>query len=83
MTDRTSLTLTAERRALEDRARALMGEELPDVQFRAALYDMALQNLIDTVENHKEFDGDPRLAKKFRTSVVRPKYRTEVEVRRP
>jgi hypothetical protein len=83
MTDRTSLTLTDERRRLEDKARALMGDELPDSQFRAALYDAALKNLIETIENHQEYDGNPQLAKRFNTSVVRSHYRTSVDTRRP
>lgn len=83
MSDRTSLTITDERRRLEDKLRAKIGEELPDQQFRAPLYDMALRNLLDLINAHEEYDGDPRVAKHFATSVVRPHYRTHVEVRRP
>lgn len=86
MTEQTTLTLTADRRRLEDRVRSLVDDDepvLPDVQYRAALYDMALQNLLDTIQNHREYDGDPQLAKAFGTSVVRPHYRTSVEVKRP
>ena len=83
MADRTSLTLTAERRKLEDEIRAELGDTLPDTQFRTTLYDMALLNLKETIENHRDFDGDPRLAKAFGTTVVRPRYRTLVEINRP
>lgn len=81
-TDRTSLTLTDERRRLEDRARTKI-DDLPDVQFRTTLYDLALTHLIESIDNMEQFDGDPQLAKQFSTSVVRPKYRTWVDVERP
>lgn len=83
MTDRTSLTLTPNRRRLEDQLRHMLADELPDTQFRTTLYDMALTHLIESIENHNEFDGDPRIQKQFATSVVRPKYRTHLEFQRP
>ena len=71
---------------LEDRATAAWNDladpnnELPAERYRTDLYRLALRNLLDTIENHREYDGPPEGAKAFRTSVVRPHYRTHVEV---
>lgn len=87
MTDRTSMTLTDERRRLEDRVRGRMDDVspavLPDERWRTALYDAALTHLLESIENHQEYDGDPELQKAFATSVVRPRYRTTLELQRP
>lgn len=82
MTDRTSLSMNDDRRRLERRLRHEI-DDLPDTQYRTTLYDMALTHLLESIKNMEEYDGDPRLAKQFSTSVVRPKYRTWCDVTRP
>lgn len=86
MTERTSLTLTDERRRLEDRCREYLTDELPSQQFRAPLYDMALTHLLDTLRKADEGDVGSvphEYRKQFNTRVV--KYRTDAyhETRRP
>lgn len=87
MTERTSLTLTDDRRRLEDRLRALIDDRNPDAlpttQFRTTLYDMALTHLYESIQAFEEYEGDPTKAKAFSTSVVRPHYRTSLELKRP
>lgn len=84
-TDRTSLTLTDDRRRLEDRARGKI-DGLPDQQWRTTLYDVALTHLDESIENAKtireEGSVPPEYYRAMSTSVVKLHYRTELEVSR-
>lgn len=82
MADSMRYRLTDERQRLMDKLRSDI-EDLPDTQWKADLLDMALTHLLESIRRHEEFDGDPEVAKAFRTSVVRPRYRTWLELKRP
>lgn len=69
--------------ALEDRARSKLDAVLPAERYRTDLYRLALLNLVDTIENHENFEGNPEVAKQFNTRAVRSKYRINVVLDRP
>lgn len=50
---------------------------------KAGVLDAAMIHLEQSIQNHREWDGDPETAKAFATSVIRPHYRTSIEVKRP
>lgn len=83
MTERTSLTLTDDRRRLEDRARGKI-DGLPDNQWRTTLYDVALTHLLESIENAEQCRDElpPEYYQLVSTSVVRLNYRTNLTVER-
>lgn len=85
MAESMRLRLTDDRQLLLDRIYAELeqrGADLPDQRWKADVLDMALAHFKESLENHAEFDGDPRVAKAFSTSVIQSKYRTWVDVNR-
>jgi len=81
MTKRTSLKLTDERQRKLDRASEIVADGPHDDPPMSVVIDAALMNLIEHEQNlddaRKEID--PRLVKKFNTSVVGVRYRTSLE----
>lgn len=85
-TDRTSMTLTDERRRLEDRVRGRLDElnpdVLPDQRWRTTLYDIALEHLLDSLNNAETIREDvpPEYYQAISTRHVKLRYRTQLDV---
>lgn len=86
MTQQTTLTLTSERKRMEDRLREELPEHvLPDTQFRTTLYDVALRHLLDSLSNAQDVDtGVCHSCKlEFNTSVIKHRTDTHTDVKGP
>lgn len=57
--------------------------EFDDINTKADLLDAALKHLEESIANMEGYDGDPVVAKEFQTSIVRPRYRTWLELNKP
>jgi metal-responsive CopG/Arc/MetJ family transcriptional regulator len=83
-TDRTSLSLTDERKRLLEQAEQIVAADDHDDPPRSDVIDAALTHLIESEENIQQAreDGiEPTTIQQFNTSVLGLRYRTRVESR--